>query len=82
MNIFKFLFTLLLITSCGTDDMDIPTPKKIPYEIINHNDIRIDNYYWLRDDTRSNEEILTYLLSEINMRINGLVLNITIKLNC
>ncbi|MDC1074414.1 prolyl oligopeptidase family serine peptidase [Gammaproteobacteria bacterium] len=64
MNIFKFLFTLLLITSCGTDDMDIPTPKKIPYEIINHNDIRIDNYYWLRDDTRSNEEILTYLLSE------------------
>ena len=64
MNIFKFLFTLLLITSCGTDDMDIPTPKKIPYEIINHNDIRIDNYYWLRDDTRSNEEVLTYLQSE------------------
>ena len=64
MNIFKFLFTLLLITSCGTDDMDIPTPKKIPYEIIKHNDIRIDNYYWLRDDTRSNEEVLTYLQSE------------------
>ena len=29
-----------------------------------HGDVRIDNYYWLRDDTRSDPEILTYLESE------------------
>ena len=64
MNIFKILFTLILITSCGTKDMEKPSPKKIPYELIQHNDIRVDNYYWLRDDSRSNKEVLTYLESE------------------
>ena len=64
MNIFKFSFTLILITSCGINDMDKPTPKKIPYELIQHNDIRVDNYYWLRDDSRSDREVLAYLDSE------------------
>ena len=64
MHIFKFLFTLLLITSCNTKDMEKPSPKKIPFELIQHNDIRVDNYYWLRDDSRSNKEVLTYLESE------------------
>ena len=64
MNIFKFLFTLLLITSCNTKDMEKPSPKKIHFELIQHNDIRVDNYYWLRDDSRSNKEVLTYLESE------------------
>ena len=64
MNIFKRLFTILLITSCGTKNMENPSPKKIPFELIQHNDIRVDNYYWLRDDSRSNKEVLTYLESE------------------
>ncbi len=42
----------------------MPNPKKIPHELIQHNDIRIDNYYWLRDDSRSNKEVLAYLESE------------------
>ena len=64
MHIYKCLFTLLLITSCGTKDMEKPSPKKIPFELIQHNDIRVDNYYWLRDDSRSNKEVLNYLESE------------------
>jgi oligopeptidase B len=64
MNIFKFSLTLILITSCGINDMDKPTPKKIPYELIQHNDIRVDNYHWLRDDSRSDREVLAYLDSE------------------
>jgi oligopeptidase B len=44
--------------------MEKPSPKKIPFELIQHNDIRVDNYYWLRDDSRSNKEVLTYLESE------------------
>ena len=41
-----------------------PKPEKIPYVMEAHDDIRTDNYYWLRDDTRSNKKILNYLQSE------------------
>ena len=64
MKINKFLLILLLITSCDQNIMEKPNPKKVPYELIQHNDIRIDNYYWLRDDSRSNKEILDYLKLE------------------
>ena len=38
--------------------------KKIRKELISHNDIRVDEYYWLRDDTRSNKEVISYLEEE------------------
>ncbi|MDA9045927.1 prolyl oligopeptidase family serine peptidase [Gammaproteobacteria bacterium] len=41
-----------------------PSPKKIPFIIEQHDDLRLDNYYWLRDDTRTNKEMLSYLKSE------------------
>ncbi len=41
-----------------------PKPKKIPKKMISHGDTRIDDYYWLRDDTRSNKEIISYLEDE------------------
>ena len=41
-----------------------PKPKKIPYKLEAHGDIRIDNYYWMRDDTRSDPELIRYLESE------------------
>jgi len=42
----------------------IPLPKKIPKKLKAHNDVRIDNYYWLRDDTRKNKEVIRYLNEE------------------
>ena len=61
-----FIFFIFIIFLCSyffkTNSM--PNPKKIPHELIQHNDIRIDNYYWLRDDSRSNKEVLAYLQSE------------------
>ncbi len=42
----------------------IPFPKKIPKKLLMHGDLRIDNYYWLRDDNRKNKEILNYLNHE------------------
>lgn len=42
----------------------IPNPKKIPKKLKNHGDLRIDNYYWLRDDKRKNKEVLNYLEKE------------------
>ena len=41
-----------------------PNPKKVPYELEAHGDKRIDNYYWMRDDTRSDPELISYLESE------------------
>ena len=41
-----------------------PQPKKIPKIHIAHGDERIDDYYWLRDDTRKNPEIISYLEEE------------------
>ena len=38
-----------------------PNPEQIPYVLNQHNDERIDNYYWMRDDTRSSEKVLSYL---------------------
>ncbi|WP_116772231.1 S9 family peptidase [Maribacter litoralis] len=41
-----------------------PKAKKIPKELIIHNDVRIDNYYWLND--KENNEVLAYLEAENN----------------
>ncbi|HET7360295.1 MAG TPA: oligopeptidase B, partial [Salinimicrobium sp.] len=39
-----------------------PKAKKIPKKLREHNDVRIDNYYWLRE--RENPEVLDYLKKE------------------
>jgi len=41
-----------------------PIAKKIPHKMENHNHQRVDNYYWMRDDQRSDESILAHLESE------------------
>ncbi len=42
--------------------LQAPDCKKIPKELTAHNDIRIDNYYWLND--RENPEVIDYLNKE------------------
>ncbi|WP_031521235.1 oligopeptidase B [Siccibacter colletis] len=41
-----------------------PKARKIPHALTEHGDTRIDNYFWLRDDTRSQPEVLEYLHQE------------------
>ncbi|MCX7549767.1 S9 family peptidase [Xanthomarina sp. F2636L] len=41
-----------------------PKAKKIPKNLVAHDDVRIDNYYWLND--RENQEVLDYLHAENN----------------
>ncbi|MFP3029239.1 MAG: S9 family peptidase [Arsenophonus sp.] len=41
-----------------------PMAEKQPYKMVLHGDTRIDNYYWLRDDTRKNKKIIKYLTEE------------------
>lgn len=42
----------------------LPKAARIPHAMTLHGDTRIDNYYWLRDDTRSQPEVLDYLQQE------------------
>lgn len=44
----------------------VPLIKKIPKELQNHGDTRIDNYYWLND--RANPEVINYLNEENSYR--------------
>ncbi|GAA4969718.1 S9 family peptidase [Algibacter aquimarinus] len=46
----------------NANDIKIPKAKKIPRELIIHDDVRVDNYYWLND--RENPEVIKYLNEE------------------
>ncbi|QIR27021.1 oligopeptidase B [Kluyvera genomosp. 3] len=41
-----------------------PKAKRIPHAMTLHGDTRIDNYYWLRDDTRARPAVIDYLQQE------------------
>jgi oligopeptidase B len=41
-----------------------PTVAKKPFEVTSPNGSRADDYYWLRDDTRKNPEMLAHLADE------------------
>lgn len=44
--------------------MTPPKATKRPYPITIHGDTRVDDYYWLRDDERSDPQVLAYLQAE------------------
>ena len=44
----------------------VPTPKKAPVTFEAHGVTRVDKYYWMRDDTREDEEVISHLESENN----------------
>ncbi|MFK8049592.1 MAG: S9 family peptidase [Halioglobus sp.] len=43
-----------------------PIAKIIPKDVSAHGDLRIDNYYWLRDDSRSDLDVIRHLEAEKN----------------
>lgn len=44
--------------------MQEPRAEKRPHELTLHGDTRVDEYYWLRDDDRTDPEVLAYLEAE------------------
>lgn len=56
------VFTFFSLTAYQQKAMIPPTAKKIPKSLKTHNDIRIDNYYWLND--RNNKDVINYLEEE------------------
>ncbi len=67
-QIFIITSIILTMTSCSSPSADNktkitpPAPKQIPETLSIHNDVRIDNYYWLRQ--RNNPEVIEYLKAE------------------
>ncbi len=41
-----------------------PVAAVRPYDVVSPNGTRVDEYYWLRDDTRTSREVLGYLEAE------------------
>jgi oligopeptidase B len=64
-------FTALL-AACAAQKPQAPAPvlpqppvaAVQPYNVQSPNGVRVDNYYWLRDDTRTKPEMLDYLKAE------------------
>ena len=63
----------LLIAACSNqnneatnamNDISAPIAKKVPHKMVIHNHTRVDDYYWMRDDTRKNPEVLAHLAAE------------------
>ena len=62
------LGALALLSSCAKDHKmqkpDPPVAKREAHDLVNHGHTRPDPYYWLRDDKRENEAVLSYLRAE------------------
>jgi len=60
----------LILSACDnnsqidTSSIAAPVAKKVPFVIGTHRHERSDNYYWMRDDTRKDPEILAHLRAE------------------
>lgn len=53
---------LMLATACADEQNGAPVPAKKPVRLELHGDVRVDNYYWLRE--RNNPEVIEYLEAE------------------
>ena len=62
------LLTVLLLSSVSVRAADVPVPPVAatkPHTVTApHGAARQDDYYWLRDDTRKDPEMLAYLAAE------------------
>ncbi|GJZ89837.1 protease 2 [Tanacetum coccineum] len=56
--------SLVMAAAAASDNNPPPIAKKVRHEMKIHDDVRVDNYYWLRDDSRSHPDVLHYLKQE------------------
>ncbi|WBU88897.1 S9 family peptidase [Cellulophaga omnivescoria] len=61
------LVSIIFVASCKNINKPMatiktPVAKKVPKELIKHNDVRIDDYYWLNN--REDKEVIAYLEQE------------------
>ncbi len=56
--------TSLLSVPLAAQQVDTPIVAKITHQVPSPNGERLDEYYWLRDDTRKSPKMLAYLAAE------------------
>lgn len=49
--------------------MEVPVAERRAFEVASPNGVRIDDYYWLRDDERKDPDVIRYLESENSYRL-------------
>jgi oligopeptidase B len=68
----RILFIILLSTGIfgcskqqsASDAVTAPVARKIAHSMTAHGETRVDNYYWMRDDSRSDSAVLDHLAAE------------------
>ncbi len=64
-----WLWLVLVLTGCGHEaghDARIPPPsaRLMPTPLTAHGDVRVDDYYWVRDDSRQDQDVRSLLQAE------------------
>jgi oligopeptidase B len=52
------------VEALSVNEVSEPRAEKHNFEMTEHGNTRVDEYYWLRDDTRSDPDVLAYLEAE------------------
>ena len=57
------LLSVIFLNSCMNNSVTPPIAEKQPYEMIKHNDVRVDDYYWMRltDDQKKQKTMMKKL---------------------
>ncbi len=58
----RFLTSLILVLVAAAQEVSPPVAKVVPKRLEAHGDVRVDDYYWLRE--RDNPDVLAYLEAE------------------
>ena len=61
-RIIPLVFVTLLFTACVEERVGPPMPEKKPVRLELHDDVRVDNYFWLKE--RENPDVIAYLEAE------------------
>ncbi|CAI0692397.1 Protease 2 [Serratia quinivorans] len=61
--IYAMISWSLLGQAAGAEPL-APSAKIIPHQLTAQGETRVDDYYWLRDDSRQNKKVLNYLTAE------------------
>ncbi|HEU0044230.1 S9 family peptidase [Sphingomonas sp.] len=64
MAMIRLMMAGAALIAVGAPAQEAPRAGKKPHQIASPNGTRADDYYWLRDDTRKNPEMLAYLSAE------------------
>ena len=56
------LVGVVILMTCTNSELQPPRAGVVPHELEAHGEVRIDDYYWLRD--RDNPEVIAYLEAE------------------